>query len=264
MVKRSSMGRGMEVLQTLAAASGASESAWRVSGLAQSMERERSQVARTLAQSASSGLVEGRRRGYRISANAYAIAQALTESRLRADGLAVLERLSRRVGEACFLGELYGDSTVTIAEFTGKDPGAFASWIGRAYPAFTSDAGQAALWDADDDEVRAVLQDSPFGTGGPRAATSVEEFLDRLHQARARGYSIVDEEAEAGLFSVAAPVFDFRGETVAAVQIVGERDRMAARVVQLGQACQEAADELTSLIGGVRPESGEASEFARD
>ena len=54
------------------------------------------------------------------------------------------------------------------------------SWIGRAYPAFCSDAGQAVLWDASDDEVRGVFEQTVFRSAGPNAPASVDDFLERL------------------------------------------------------------------------------------
>ncbi|WP_121078660.1 IclR family transcriptional regulator [Leucobacter aridicollis] len=250
MAKRTSMGRSIEVLLSLAEHSQATASPWRVGQLASTMERDRSQVSRTLAQSLASGLVDSTRLGYRPSVMTYGIAQALTSQRLRTDGLTVLERLAELTGEACFLGELFGDSTVTVAESLADDTDLFASWVGRAYPAVSSDAGQATLWDASADEVEAVLGSTRFDAGGPNAALSLREFLDRLEAARLRGYSVIDEEAEAGLFSVAAPVFDFRGEAIAALQIVGEKPRLAPRVAKLGAACAAAARDLTALVGG--------------
>lgn len=244
------MGRSFEVLLTLAERSGTTSSPWRVTQLASAMGRDRSQVSRTLSQSLASGLVENTRLGYRPSALTYGIAQAITHQRLRTDGLTILEQLAELTGEACFLGELFGDSTVTFAEALASETELFASWVGRAYPAVSSDAGQATLWDARPKEIEAVLGSTKFGQGGPHTATSLTDFLDRLQLARGRGYSVVDEEAEEGLFSVAAPVLDFRGEVVAALQIVGEKHRLAPRVTDLGEACAAAAKKLTTRIGG--------------
>ncbi|MCI1223713.1 IclR family transcriptional regulator [Bifidobacterium tibiigranuli] len=263
MMNRTSMGRGMEVLQALAAASRTSESPWKVSQLARCMGRERSQVSRVLSRSASSGIVEVNRQGYRLCVSTYATAQALTEQRLRGDGLTVLEQLSRTVGESCFLGELYADSTITVVECIAGNTDLFASWLGRAYPAFNSDAGQATLWDASDEEIRDVFSHTQFGNGGPRAAKDVEEFIERLKKARERGYAIIDEEAEAGLLSVAAPVFDFRGENIAALQIVGERTRLADRISLLGESCAHAAAELSSLLGWVAAPTGDVPQPVR-
>ena len=73
--------------------------------------------------------------------------------------------------------------------------------------------------------------------------------LTRLHAARERGHAVVDEEAEAGLYSVAAPVWDFRDEVVAAVQVVGERASLQPRTAALAAACVSAADTLSSRLG---------------
>lgn len=240
----------MEALSALAAATSASPVGASVTEVAGALGRDRSQVSRTLAALSTHGLAERAHSNYRVSTQPYASAQALTEFRLRTDGLTVLERLSSRVQTPCFLGELNGDSTVTIAESIPGNSGLIASWVGRAYPAFCSDAGQATLWDADPSEVRAVFAQTDFSTGGPRAARNTEDFIERLTTARARGYSIVDEEAEPGLLSVAAPVFDYRSENVAALQIVGTRAALASRIAELGAHVRAEANALTLLLGG--------------
>lgn len=257
MATHSSMGRGMEVFRGLGRTAHALPCGTPVSSLAESLERDRSQVSRTLAALAQARLVDRTRAGYRVAARTYARAQALSEHRLRVDGLTVLEQLSAITGEACFLGELYGASTVTIAESIPQSMGMVGSWVGRAYPAFCSDAGYAALWDADDAEIAAVLGRIDASLGGPGAVTGVAEFITRLQRARARGYSIVDEEAEAGLTSVAAPVYDYRDEVVAAVQVVGHSAPVRSRVSEFGNACRAAAEHLSAVLRG----AAHASDF---
>ncbi|MFF4585489.1 IclR family transcriptional regulator C-terminal domain-containing protein [Streptomyces sp. NPDC001388] len=67
-----------------------------------------------------------------------------------------------------------------------------------------------------------------------------------------RAYSVVDEEAEPGLYSVAVPVRDFRDEVVAAVQVVGPR--VPARGPDRGARAGGAA--LGPLAGGRAAGSG--------
>lgn len=245
-----SMGRGMAVLDALGRLTAVPPHRASVAEIASELDRDRSQVSRTLSFLAAEGYaLRGPDRGYQLSWDSYAAAQDLTERRLRTDGLTAIEGLSAVTGEACFLGELAGDSTVTIAESVPPATRLIGSWVGRPYPAYCSDAGQATLWDASDTEVREVFARTVFDSPGPNAARDVEEFLTRLRQARARGFSIVDEEAEPGLFSVAAPVSDFRGETIAAVQVVGTRARLAPRVNELGEACSAVAEALSRALG---------------
>lgn len=244
------MGRGMDVLSALATLTVAHPRGVSVSTVAAFLERDRSQVSRTLAHLASMQLAERTSLGYTVSPHPYAHSQALTETRLRTGGLTALEALSAETGEACFLGELYGDSTVTIAESVPPEIGLLGSWVGRAYPAFCSDAGQAVLWDANDAEIRDVFAQTDFTAGGPQAPRNVDAFLARLETSRQRGFSIVEEEAEPGLMSVAAPVFDFRGEVVAAMQVVGTVERLQDRIHDLGTACQRSAQRLSGHLTG--------------
>ncbi|VXB49969.1 IclR family transcriptional regulator [Microbacterium sp. 8M] len=260
---RSSMGRGFDVLSALADLMVASPGGASVQEVAHALGRERSQISRTLSALADQRLVErGDDHRYRLAWGWYAAAQDLTDRRLRSAGVGVLDELAARTGEACFLGVLQGDSTLTIVESIPDGSRMIGSWIGRAYPAFCSDGGQAVLWDATDDEVRAVLAQTRFTSPGPNAPASVDDFLDRLHRARERGYAIVDQEAEPELYSVSAPVWDFRGEVAAAVQIVGERTALQPRTDALAQACVAAAEALSAALGA--PAAGRGTRDVSD
>lgn len=245
-----SVGRVFDVIGAVAELTAASSGGVTVSDVARRLDRERSQVSRTLASLADQGMVvRDHERRYRVAWNLYATARALTDRRLRDVGLTLLDALSHETGEASFLGVLQGDATVTITESVPLSSRLIGSWVGRAYPAFCSDAGRALLWDADDSEVRAVLAATAFTSPGPNAPRDIDEVLERLDEARARGFAIVDQEAEPGLYSVSAPVRDFTGEVIAAVQIVGERDGLHARTDELGTACRTTADALSGALG---------------
>ena len=244
------MGRGFDILSALAELLPGSPGGATVQDVAQALGRERSQVSRTLSALADQHLVvRGEDHRYRLSWGWYAAAQGLTDRRMGTVGLAVLDELAAAVGEACFLGVLQGDSTLTIVESIPSGSRMIGSWVGRAYPAYCSDAGQAVLWDATDDEVRTVFARTAFRSTGPNAPASVDDFLARLHRARERGYAIIDQEAEPGLYSVSAPVWDFRGEAAAGIQIVGERAALQPRTAQLAEACVAAAESLSAALG---------------
>jgi IclR family transcriptional regulator, pca regulon regulatory protein len=242
MSKTSSMGRG--IMAVLAAGSRHAKgfSGGTVADIAADLGKDRSQVSRSLR----TGELEGflRRTPERTFAVDWSLltdAQLLTGRRLEIDGAAVLESLARETDEGCFLGVLNGNSTVTIGESVPKSSNMVGSWLGRPYPAYCSDAGQALLWESSDDEVHTVFSNVEFVRHGPKTPTGVEDFLARLKQARSRGYSIVDEEAEPGLYSLAVPIRDFKGDVVAALQIVGPKLRLEPR--------QEASAELLVAHG---------------
>lgn len=245
----SSMGRGFEVLRALGDLSRRGVAST-VQAVARELDRDRSQISRTLSVLAERGLVvRDTERAYTLSWNWYATAQELTDQRLQTAGTSTLDDLAAELGQPCFLGVLRGDSTVTLLESIPEESRMIGSWRGRAYPAFCSDAGRAVLWDASEEEIRAVFAGTDFRSPGPNAPASIDDFITRWHQDRSRGYSIVDQEAEPGLYSVAAPVWDFRGEVVAAIQVVGERTILHPRTAECGAAAGRAATELSRQLG---------------
>ncbi|MFG2955817.1 IclR family transcriptional regulator [Streptomyces sp. NPDC048291] len=238
----SSVTKGLDALSALARGTAEGRghgSGLSVSELARQMGRDRSQLSRMITAMAAEEFVvrDDASGGVTPHWRLYSAARDLTGHRLRTDGLTALEGMAAETGESCYLGVLVGDSTVTIAERVPQGSRQLGSWIGRPYPAYCSDCGQALLSDADDDEVAAVFARTEFVRHGPNTPTGLADFLRRLELTRRRGYSVVDEEAEPGLYSVAVPVRDFTGEVVAAVQVVGPRRRLEPRT----QACVEAA-----------------------
>ncbi|MEW2047486.1 IclR family transcriptional regulator [Streptomyces sp. NPDC005476] len=234
----SSVAKGLDVMSALARGTAGGRrhgSAASVSELARQMGRDRSQLSRALTAMGAEDFVARDEVSGAVAPHwrLYTTARELTAHRLRTDGLTALEGMAAETGESCYLGVLVGDTTVTVAERVPPGSRQLGSWIGRPYPAYCSDCGQALLMDADDDEVAAVFSRTDFVRHGPGTPTGLDDFLRRLALTRRRGYSIVDEEAEPGLYSVAVPVRDFTDEVVAAVQVVGPRRRLEPRTREI-------------------------------
>ncbi|UOD81294.1 IclR family transcriptional regulator [Paenarthrobacter ureafaciens] len=251
MSKTSSMGRGMLAILAVGERHAEGHDGGTVAEVAGRLEKDRSQVSRSLKGALQEGfLARTQDRAYRLDWSLLTDAQLVTDQRLRTDGLAALEGLAAETTEACFLGVLSGNSTVTIAEHVPASANLVGSWLGRPYPAYCSDAGQALLWDAPEEEVRRIFHNVDFLRHGPNTPLSVDEFLLRLDGARARGYSIVDEEAEPGLYSLSAPIRDFKGEVVAALQIVGPKTRLEPQREHHALALASWRDWLEARVGG--------------
>jgi DNA-binding IclR family transcriptional regulator len=250
MSKTSSMGRGIEALLAVGARQAGRPDGGTAAAIAAHLGRDRSQVSRSLRTAELEGFL-GRtvKRTYALDWSVFTDAQLLAERRLQQDGGTALDALAAETDEACFLGILRGDSTVTIGESVPASSNLVGSWLGRPYPAYCSDAGQAVLWEAPDAEVHRVFSNVTFTRHGPNTPASVEEFLERRQAARGRGYSIVDEEAEPGLYSLAVPVRDFKGDVVAALQIVGIKDRLEPRREQCAAALMARGAWLESRLG---------------
>lgn len=221
-----------------------------VAEIAADLGRDRSQVSRSLRTAEQEGFLRRTpQRTFALDWSLLTDAHLLTRRRLHTDGMLALEQLSDETDEGCFLGVLSGDSTVTVGESIPASSKMVGSWLGRPYPAYCSDAGQALFWEASDVEIRKVFAKVPFQRHGPNTPTDVEDFLSRLDAARTRGYSVVDEEAEPGLYSLAVPIRDFRGEVVAALQVVGLKSRIEPLADHHASALVARGKWLEAMLG---------------
>jgi IclR family pca regulon transcriptional regulator len=264
MSKTSSMGRGMMAILALGARHEAGLPGGTVAGIAADLGKDRSQVSRSLRSGEQEGFL-GRtlERTYTLDWSILTDAQQLTGRRLHTDGAVALEQLARDTDEGCFLGVLHGASTLTIGESVPASSNLVGSWLGRPYPAYCSDAGQAVLWESTEAEVRTVFAGVDFVRHGPNTPSDVDDFLVRLAAARVRGYSVVDEEAEPGLYSLAVPVRDFKGDVAAALQIVGTKTRLEPRRTGCAAALVEQGRWLEARLGYQHQESNQPRESNR-
>jgi IclR family KDG regulon transcriptional repressor len=122
-------------------------------------------------------------------------------------------------------------------------------WSGYRAPAHCTSAGRALLLDHD----RAALAARFGGDGleplGPGAPRDVGELHERVAVARATGFAAVVDEFEAGLAGVAAPVRDFRGRIVAAINVSAPTFRLVERLPDAGREVRAAADDLSARMG---------------
>jgi DNA-binding IclR family transcriptional regulator len=70
---------------------------------------------------------------------------------------------------------------------------------------------------------------------------------------RRRGFAVADEELEAGLLGVAAPVRDASGRVVAAVNVSGPKYRLEPGLEAAGAAVVAAAATLAGRLAGALP-----------
>ena len=114
-----------------------------VADVAVDLGKDRSQVSRSLRSGEQEGfLSRTSQRTYTLDWSLLTDAQLLAERRLQSDGGTALDTLARETEEACFLGVLHADSTVTIGESVPPSSNLVGSWLGRPYPAYCSDAGR--------------------------------------------------------------------------------------------------------------------------
>lgn len=145
-----------------------------------------------------------------------------------------LEALSAAIGESCSVSVLDGTEIVYIARHAAARIMSVRIAVGTRFPAHVTSMGRvllAALPPADLDTILAELPPAPPTSPTRRPATSAAsaasavEIRRAVEAARTAGWALVDQELETGLRSVAAPIRDRSGSTVAAVNVSTQAGR---------------------------------------
>lgn len=213
---------------------------------------EISRVSRTLEVLSESGLVDRDpdTRAYRLGWRLFALAARAGQPRLRQAAATFVRRLTEEFGERAYLSVLEGGEVLTVMSESPPHTLQPASWVGRSHPyVYSTSAGRALLFGHSDEELGALLGEADFDPPGPNGPRSFGDFAARLASERERGWALADEEFEPGLVGIAAPVFDFDGRVVAALNLSGPKFRLGTALAAAGPRLVEVAAELSSALG---------------
>lgn len=248
----SSLRRALEILDALVSDDAVAKGGWGVNRLAAHLGRDKSQVSRTLRLFADAGYVERDTDSmtYRVSWHLFALAARAADQRLLAAAAPILRQLVEKdLGERIHLTVLQGHQVLTILTQSPPHVVQTVAWAGRLVPAHNTSSGRALLIDRERGELGRLFANAPFEPGGPNAPRDVDELYRRIIVARHAGYALVDEEFEPGLVAAAAPVRDYRGDVVAALNVSAPKFRLGRRLPLAGQAIKVAADDLSRQLG---------------
>lgn len=219
--------------------------------IAELIGREKSQVSRALRTLAESGLVDRDQSTlhYRLGWRFFALAARAGEQRLLNVAPPLLERLMKSLGETVHVSVLQGIEVLTVLSESPSHAVKAVGWSGRTVPVYCTSSGRALLFDHDRDTLTEFLSGVEFRELGPNTVRDVVELYEGVEAARERGYALVDEEFEFGLIGAAAPVRDFRGRIVAALNVSAPKFRFGQRMEAAGEEVKRVADELSVLLG---------------
>jgi DNA-binding IclR family transcriptional regulator len=171
------------------------------------------------------------RRGYvaRREDGGYQIGLKLIESvsyyinslELQTEARQHLARLTVELGLTAHLGVLEGDQVVYIERIDVLSGVKLYSQIGLRMHAYCSSLGKSLLAGLSRDELRQVMARCTFERFTDNTITSMSALQVELKKVRSLGYAVDNMEYSLNNRCVGAPIYDYRGETVAAISASG-------------------------------------------
>jgi IclR family pca regulon transcriptional regulator len=162
----------------------------------------------------------------------------------------VLEHISHLLHESCSIATLDGVEIVYIARANVTRIMSIDLGVGSRLPAFCTSMGRAILANLPPEELDSVLARVEFKRYTERTITNPAKLTQALRQIRRDGYSIIDQELEHGLRSMAVPIQNPSGKVVAALNIGAHAQRVSIQEMQTKflPHLRAAAQELCLLL----------------
>ncbi|MBJ7291800.1 MAG: IclR family transcriptional regulator [Williamsia sp.] len=129
-----------------------------------------------------------------------------------------LEHLSAAVGESSSVSVLDGHDIVYVARVPVSRIMTVSITIGTRFPANATSMGRVLLAGLGADALDEQLTQRPQALT-PRTLDDPDALRAELNRVRNQGHSLVDQELEDGLRSIAAPIHDRTGTVTAAVNL---------------------------------------------
>lgn len=173
----------------------------------------------------------------------------LANSDLGSESQATLHELADITGETIHLAVPTGTDVVYIAKIESKHALGMSSHIGARLPMYCTSLGKAILAFSVPELLQTVLAERPQART-PHTITSPKALRAELVTVRSQGFALDNEENEAGICCVGAPVIDYTGNAIAAISISGPCERMdRERATQLGPLLWESTQRVSRRRG---------------
>jgi len=144
----------------------------------------------------------------------------------------VMEALVEEVKESCSAAVLEGTDIVYVLRVPTHKIMRNTLGVGSRLPAYCTSLGRVLLAGLPDDELVKRLKAARPKALTRHTVTDLDALLAKVQQVRRQGWCLVNQELEEGLISLAAPITNRTGRTIAALNLSGQANRTNAKVAQ--------------------------------
>lgn len=165
--------------------------------------------------------------------------------------LPVMEEVVSKLHESCSISVLDGGDIVYVARVPAKRIMSIALAVGARLPAYPTSMGRVLLAGLDSESLDRYFGMVTLRPLTKRTVTSVAKLRRIVKQVREQGWALVDQEVELGLRSVAAPIRDRSGQTIAAINISSHASWINLKDMRVRHVSLvlQAAAQISKMLG---------------
>jgi IclR family pca regulon transcriptional regulator len=219
-----SFARGLEVIRAFTRA----KPSMTLSEVADRTDMHRAAARRFLLTLVREGYVESNGKHFRLRPKILELGfTALSSMDIWDIAQPVLNELSQKLSESCFAAVLDGTSAVYVARAASGRVMNVGINVGNRAPAHAVSTGRVLLSGLSEHELDEYLAKVKLEKFTPNTVTSKVKLRGIIEETRRQGWSIVDQELEAGLRAISVPIRDRSGTIKAALNVCCPSARVA-------------------------------------
>ncbi len=137
-----------------------------------------------------------------------------------------LEETAEKLHESCSASVLDGPDIVYVARASTNRIMTIGLSVGTRLPAYCTSMGRVLLAALEQDQLEEYLAHADLRARTGHTITDPDQLRRELDKVRAQGWCLLDQELEDGVRSVAVPIRDGSGRTVAAINTSAHATRV--------------------------------------
>jgi IclR family transcriptional regulator, KDG regulon repressor len=223
---------------------------WGITEMANKLELTKSTVSRLVADILAEGFLQKEEKKYTLGFSLLSISGVIT-SHLEIDRESkdIVKKLVNDLGETAHIAVLEGKEITYVYKIECKNPVPLLSSIGRKNPVSCTSSGKILLASQKKEVIDQIMKEG-LPQLGPNSITDPSLLKSQLLHIKESGYSICINELHENSVSIAAPVRDYTGDIVAALSVVGTKDRIDETKIHLfKETIIKAANEISIQLG---------------
>lgn len=162
-----------------------------------------------------------------------------------------MERLGRETGESCSIAVLDGSDVVYVARAPSTRIMSTALGLGSRLPAHATSLGHVLLAGLPAPDLDGYLDAADLQRFTSHTVTDPTALRAEVARVRVQGWAMIDQELEIGVRSVAAPLRNRTGCTVAAINVSAPASRVTLDAMrrELLPSLLAAAERISDMLG---------------
>lgn len=161
-----------------------------------------------------------------------------------------LEELMQKTKETIHLGILDAGEVIYLDKVESTATIRMYSQVGKRVPAHSTSLGKAIMAHLSEERVKEILKEKGMEKNTENTIIELDKFLAHLEKVRKQGFAVDDEEQEEDIRCIAGPIFNHRGDVVAAFSISAPITRMTeTRMKELAELVVEYSQKMSRSLG---------------